>query len=79
MSNYYTTCRTRGPTCTGYLVLNVVLYPVVETPITLQPFIQLSDTSVSAPLASGGLGSVCMGALAPNIIWYPVARTPVGL
>jgi hypothetical protein len=38
----------------GYLVLNVILYLVVETPIGLQPFMQLSDISVSAPLALEG-------------------------
>jgi hypothetical protein len=60
----------------GGVVLDVISYPVVETPIGLQLFLQLLDISVSGIRR---LGSVGTGSLALNIFWYSVAETPIGL
>jgi hypothetical protein len=59
----------------GHLVLNVVLYPVVESLIGFATVHVTPGHPCILPSAVG----ISTGFLVPNVFWYPVAETPTGL
>jgi hypothetical protein len=71
--------QTRGSVCMGYLVLNVVSYPVVETPIRFATAHTTPGHLCVLRYSFRGLGPIFTGSLVPNVFWYPTAETLTGL